>query len=249
MTGNQFGNVGGQMFGMGGGQMGMMGAGAPSTPMLEGANADIQTANTIEFFPPALAIIVRQPSRIRTSFGGEILGGKLMRLESAVWVLLAQVPQRGLDTPPQVNRHQKIVKVNLTKEPTELEQAKIWKEVFARGRVGSGMVIATADFLFEAGKFEAAAEFLKANLHANVVVRPWVYEALAVALEASGGDLPEIRQTRLKGATLHESSSERQEPTPRPNALWTQRGLHGLLAVTEPSGWAGTPGAQKLHRD
>ena len=47
----------------------------------------------------------------------------------------------------------------------------------------AGLVIATADLLFESGNFKHAAEFLKANLRKGIVVRPWVYEALAIALE------------------------------------------------------------------
>ena len=64
------------------------------------------------------------------------------------------------------------------------------------------MVIATADFLFEAGEFNHAAEFLKANLRYGVVVRPWVFEALAVALEASGGIPKRFQRARLSGIAL-----------------------------------------------
>ena len=65
-----------------------------------------------------------------------------------------------------------------------------------------GLIIATADFLFENEKYEHAAEFLKANLRLGLVVRPWVYEALAVALEASGGSRDEIRRARLSAVAL-----------------------------------------------
>jgi len=69
-------------------------------------------------------------------------------------------------------------------------------------------VVATADFLFEAGQFLHAAEFLKANLRAGIVVRPWVYEALAVALEASGGDPDEIRRARLSAVSLDPTDAQ-----------------------------------------
>ena len=49
---------------------------APPPPVAQGGPADIQKANTIQFFPPALAIIVRAPSRIHTSITGGIIGGK-----------------------------------------------------------------------------------------------------------------------------------------------------------------------------
>jgi len=43
--------------------------------------ADITQANTIEFYPPALAITVQGPSRTHTSVSGGIIGGKSQRLE------------------------------------------------------------------------------------------------------------------------------------------------------------------------
>jgi hypothetical protein len=70
------------------------------------------------------------------------------------------------------------------------------------------MVIATADFLFEAGHPKHAAEFLKANLRHGVVVRPWVFEALALALEASGGDPKEIQRVRLSGIALDPNDAQ-----------------------------------------
>jgi tetratricopeptide (TPR) repeat protein len=84
----------------------------------------------------------------------------------------------------------------------QIDPAKVWQEALAKEAIEPGLVIATADFLFEAGKFDHAAEFLKANLRQGVVVRPWVYEALAVALEASGGDRDEIRRARLSAVSL-----------------------------------------------
>ena len=61
----------------------------------------------------------------------------------------------------------------------DLDPTKIWEEAFAKGGIEPGLVIATADFLFEMGKPEHVVEFLKANLRHGIVVRPWVYEALA----------------------------------------------------------------------
>jgi hypothetical protein len=69
-------------------------------------------------------------------------------------------------------------------------------------------VIATADFLFEMGKHDHVAEFLKANLRYGVVVRPWVYEALAVALEETKGDPEEIRRARLSAVALDPTDAQ-----------------------------------------
>src|SRR5205807_2192008 len=176
-------------------------------------NADIQQANTIEFFPPALAIIVRGTSRIHTSLTGGIIGGKPVRAEAAA---MLDAERKGLDRVGRDGRiivanagggagnknQPKVIKVDLKKAPEELDPTKVWNEAIGKGGVTPGMVVATADFLFEAGQFLHAAEFLKANLRAGIVVRPWVYEALAVALEASGGDPDAIRRARLSAVSL-----------------------------------------------
>ena len=67
----------------------------------------------------------------------------------------------------------------------DLDPRKIWQDALTRGLDNPGLVIATADFLFEHGFYDHAAEFLKANLRTGILVRPWVFEALAVALDAS----------------------------------------------------------------
>ena len=220
--GGMFGMVGNQ-FGMGGGNVfGMMGAGPPPTPISEGGPADIQQANTIEFFPPALAIIVRAPSRIHTSIYGGIIGGKQKRIEAA----MLDAQEKGFDAvkgkgkiqvanagggddSKNKNKNQpKVVKLDPKKSPEELDPTKVWNEALAKGGVDAGMVVATADFLFEAGQFLHAAEFLKANLRAGIVVRPWVYESLAVALEASGGDPDEIRRARLSAVSLDPNDAQ-----------------------------------------
>ncbi len=82
------------MFGMGGfgmfggmqGMMGMVGAGPPPPPPEQGGPVDIQTANTIDFFPPALALVVRAPSRVHYSPFGSAIGGKSSKkAEAAAW--------------------------------------------------------------------------------------------------------------------------------------------------------------------
>src|SRR5205823_4694080 len=90
----------------------------------------------------------------------------------------------------------------------DLDPTKVWNDAFAKGGINAGHVVATADFLFESGQFKHAAEFLKANLRAGVVARPWVFEALAVALESSGGDREEIRRARLSGIALDPTDAQ-----------------------------------------
>jgi hypothetical protein len=188
----------------------MQGAGPPPDPNV---NSDPQTSNSIDFFPPALAIIVRAPARVHTSITGGIVGGKGKRLEAAAFLevekkLLAKADNKdpnlkvgaggvGENDPKLVMQKREV-----------LDPTKVWQEAFDKGGVTVGHVIATADFLFEAGQFRHAAEFLKANLRHGVAVRPWVFEALAVALEASGGDPEEIRRARLSGIALDPTDAQ-----------------------------------------
>ena len=199
-----FGMVG--MVGMMG--MGMVGAGPPPDPTV--VPPDPQTANSIDFFPPALALIIRAPSRMHSSFEGGIIGGKAKRVEGGVLAdferkVLAQADKNNNGPKVKVggvaedNNQAVLARI---KQRDQLEPTKVWQEAFAKGGASPAMVIATADFLFEAGEFKHAAEFLKANLRYGVVTRPWVFEALAVALEASGGDPEEIRRVRLSGIAL-----------------------------------------------
>src|SRR5262249_18496863 len=57
-------------------------------------------------------------------------------------------------------------------------------------------------FLAEYGKFDHAAEFLKAAIRQGVMVRGWMFDAIASALEVSHGDPDEIERAELSVADL-----------------------------------------------
>lgn len=90
----------------------------------------------------------------------------------------------------------------------DLDAKKIWQDALARGQTEPGLIIATADFLVERGKFEHAAEFLKANLRHGVVARPWVYESLTIALKLSKGSLEEIERAQLSTIDLEPRNAD-----------------------------------------
>src|SRR5439155_13420723 len=58
------------------------------------------------------------------------------------------------------------------------------------------------------GKFDHLAEFLKANLRQGIVVRPWVYEALAQALRETNASPEEIERAVLSAADLEPLDAE-----------------------------------------
>ena len=85
----------------------------------------------------------------------------------------------------------------------ELDPRKIWQDALANGLQNPGLVVAAADFLFDEGYYDHAAEFLKANLRQGVLVQSWVYEALAIALEFSGAHPEEIQRAQLSAISLN----------------------------------------------
>src|SRR5437870_5050011 len=110
--------------------------------------------------------------------------------------------ERGLEKIGGTNNKDAVASLKNKKPSTDLDPRVIWQEALAKAPAEPGLVIATADFLFECGHYEHAAEFLKANLRQGIVVRSWVYDALAVCLEMCKGDPEEIRRARLSAVAL-----------------------------------------------
>jgi hypothetical protein len=77
-----------------------------------------------------------------------------------------------------------------------------WQQALEKGVASPGLIIATADCLALDGKWEHAAEFLKADLRRGIVVEPWVYKALAIALRQSGAPAEEVERAEVSGADL-----------------------------------------------
>jgi tetratricopeptide (TPR) repeat protein len=177
--------------------------GNPPQPQVQGQPLDPSQANTIQFFPPTLALIVRGPARYHFELEGGLIGGKQKRVEA-----FNDARNRGLEmiapvSPGEIReRRNKQAPVQKKVAAAEPDASTVWQEILARESVQPGLVVATADLLFESGKFAHAAEFLKANLRQGIVVRPWVYEALAVALESSGAAPAEVRRARLSAVAL-----------------------------------------------
>jgi len=94
-----------------------------------------------------------------------------------------------------------------TTRAKKLDPKVIWQDALAKGINAPALIIATADLLGNTGKFDHAAEFLKANLRRGVVVEPWVFKALAVALRQSGGSAEEIERAEVSVADLEPMNS------------------------------------------
>jgi len=193
--------------------------GMPPTPTALGGPAqDIRNSNTIGSYAPSLALVVRGTSQIHTKYGG-VLGGTPPKKEPALGmeeVMLKpgmekigprdKVADKNNDVLVK-NGDPKKMKVAGAAE-LDLDPRKIWQDALANGLENPGLIIAAADFLVDHGLFLDAAEFLKANLRQGILVRPWVYEALAVALEATGGSQEEIRRARLSAVALDPQNAD-----------------------------------------
>jgi hypothetical protein len=191
--------------------------------------------NSVGYYPPARALVVKGSSRIHTNLGGGLLSspqgppaggmGALNRQDNGALVIRPRDHSRdklqdrangppkeqlanaksGSSEKPPLAADKKDREAALTKSPApaqELDPKKIWQDALAKGVDDPGLIIAVADFLAQCKRWDHLVEFLKADLRLGIVVRPWVYEALAKALEASGGSPDEIERARLSAIDL-----------------------------------------------
>jgi hypothetical protein len=150
--------------------------------------------NQLAFYPPALALVVKGSSRIQTRPTPPILknigeGGLNMgALDKKPGVKVANA---GDDRPD----HKK-------PELADADPKVIWQDAMSKGEQDPGVILASVDFLGSIGQWEHASELLKANIRQGVVVRPWVYEALAMTLRQTNASADEIERAEVSAADL-----------------------------------------------
>jgi hypothetical protein len=93
-------------------------------------------------------------------------------------------------------------------DPGNLDPKKIWQDALAKGVDDPGLIIAVTDFLEQRKLHNHVVEFLKANLRQGIVTRPWVYEALATAMELNGNDPAEIERARVSVVDLEPQDAQ-----------------------------------------
>jgi tetratricopeptide (TPR) repeat protein len=181
--------------------------------------------NSLGYYPPARALVVKGTSRVHAQLGGMLstkaLGGAMGALpQNRNDVTVIEPPNRrqplaGNDN--QVAANVKDAKPDLLKDLQDkkkraqlakLDPRKIWQDALEQGVNDPGLIIAVSDFLVQIQKFDHAAEFLKANLRQGIVVRPWVYESLAIALESSHGSPDDIERARLSAVDLEPNDAQ-----------------------------------------
>jgi hypothetical protein len=95
-----------------------------------------------------------------------------------------------------------------TRGNADLDPKKVWQDALAKGVTDPGLIIACADFLFDREQYDHAAEFLKAELRLGIVARPWVYEALTIALQESKASSDEIERAQLSVLDLEPQDAQ-----------------------------------------
>jgi tetratricopeptide (TPR) repeat protein len=186
--------------------------GQPLNP-LDDAAADAgglnQENNQLGFYAPAMALSVRASSTIHSRPSNLLVapgaGG------------MGALPVKGRDPLAAANRNPNVrVGANGDERPDDKDPnkgpppdpRKIWQDALVRGTANPGLIIATADFLVLNKKFDHAAEFLKADLRQGIVVEPWVYKSLALALRMSGGSTEDIERAEVSTADIEPKDAQ-----------------------------------------
>jgi tetratricopeptide (TPR) repeat protein len=208
----QFGNLGGQ-FGLQGGNQSqilitlikqVVGkpkdwapqfdeiTGQPLNPLEENAAEGLnQENNNLGFYPPAQALTVKASSTIHNRASNLSTPAAMAAFFNQVRDPGVRVAGAGDERPDDKDPK---------KKGAQLDPRTVWQDALARGVDNPSLIIATADYLVMRGKFAHAAEFLKANLRQGVVVEPWVYKSLALALRMSGGSTEDIERAEVSTA-------------------------------------------------
>ena len=157
--------------------------------------------NQLGYYPPALALVVKAPSLIHARAsnlivtGGGAAADKMVAAPGGGGRILVNGGRPRIDVAGDGDERD-------PKKKKKLDAKEVWQEALAKGVEQPGLIIATADYLALNQKFDHAAEFLKANLRQGVVVKPWVYKSLAIALRESGGSAEDIERAEVSAADL-----------------------------------------------
>ena len=151
--------------------------------------------NSLGFYPPARALIVRASSRYHTSPSFKLKGAN-----DAFGVGPAGPGLPGKADMAKA-KNPKEQAVNVVNEG-DADPTKVWNKAFAQQVTNPELVIDAVDILFHAEEYTHAAEALKASLRQGRVDGDWTHEALAIALEAGQAAPEEVERAALSGIDL-----------------------------------------------
>ncbi len=169
--------------------------------------------NQIGFYSTANALVLKGTSRVHTNayspvinIGGAAAGmGALDKAKEAQLAL----ENKGNNKNAVDNKGKPIVAApKLDPAKLKIDPQAYWQDALEKAGDNPSMIIAVADFLAMNRYFDHAAEFLKANIRKGIVVKPWVYEALAIALRESGATPAEIERAEIASIDLEPADGQ-----------------------------------------
>ena len=172
---------------------------APADPLAD-PNAGPEK-NQIGFYSTANALVIKGTSRVHTNAYSPVIniGG------AAAGMGALDKPKDGkIIVENKLDKNGKLIVAVPKLDPAKLkiDPQAYWQEALEKAGDNPSMVIAISDFLAMNRYFDHAADFLKANIRKGIVVKPWVYEALAIALRESGGSPAEIERAEVAAIDL-----------------------------------------------
>jgi tetratricopeptide (TPR) repeat protein len=188
--------------------------GQPLNPLDENDPAAglAQENNQIGFYPPSLALVVKASSTIHNKASNIIVpnaapgpgGMGALELDRHGDALAnagggkgseVKVGAAGGERPDDKDPRKKGFDKNT-------DPHLLWQWALAKGVDDPGLIIATADFLAMNNRWDHTVAFLKADLKQGIVVEPWVYKSLAVAMRTTGASPEEIERVEVSAADL-----------------------------------------------
>ncbi len=178
---------------------------APSDDEQPLLNPDL--LNSLGYYQPARALVVRATSRIQTRVGGGNFGpaapggrGALDRPGANALVIRPGDRARNpaaVAAKPDAPAPEPVAVAKAPRDPE-----KVWNDAFDNNRLKPRQVIAVSDALAVGDKFAEVVALLQADLRHGVLTEPCVFDALAIALKASGGTPEERERVLLSGIDL-----------------------------------------------
>ncbi|AMV22983.1 hypothetical protein VT84_01135 [Gemmata sp. SH-PL17] len=234
----QFGNLGGQ-FGLQGGDQSQLlmrlifetvakgeWANIPNTQPMPGMGedevptVDAAKLNSLGYYPPARALIVRGTTRyhsattikLKKTAEGNAQGPGVGRPGGGALVIGPGGAGNGGGpvnavagvAPTLVNP-----KVDPVADRRKLgtDPRTMWSNAIDRTVTDPGLIVACAEFLMEFEEYGHAAEVLKGNLRKGLATEAWAHEALGVALRAAGASPVEVERASVSGVDLDPGSA------------------------------------------
>lgn len=185
--------------------------GAPDEPQPE---LGVNELNTVGYYPPARALIIRGTSRyhsgatIKLKKPGDPMaaapkpnnGNGLAQANPAPNGVGGNGNGNGVAAakPGLVNpKDAKALAAKLDKDPK-----RAWSQAIDWTVTDPGLIVATAEFLMDFAEYGHAAEVLKGNLRKGLATDAWAHEALAISLQMSQGSPVEIERAAVSAIDL-----------------------------------------------